>query len=299
MNTGRDLFPSTVLMACATAWGLFWLPLRFVSENGFPGAWSTTLYFLISLVLLSPVMIVRRHELRAEGLGLWITGFFSGGAIALYTLAFLFTTVAKALLIFYVTPVWSTILGCLLLGERLSLTRLIAVLLGLAGLWAILGESTGIPLPQNLGDVMALTGGLLWAYAAVRLNRSTSHSLDWISSFMVAALLISLICLTLNGQLLSPPALEDFTSWGFVALLGLAAASLPANFAILWATNKLSPGRVGLLMLLEVVVGITVAAFVTDEHYGTAEAMGTVLILAAALVDIFGPHPPSPTKQSQ
>ena len=44
--------------ACAysgVAWGLFWIPLRFVNENGFPGAWSTTLYFVVSAVLLLSV----------------------------------------------------------------------------------------------------------------------------------------------------------------------------------------------------------------------------------------------------
>ena len=281
-----DFVPSITLLLSASAWGLFWIPLRYVSDNGFAGAWSTVGYFFVSCLLLVPLIAWRWRKLRAGGVALLITGLFSGGAIALYILSFLFTTVTNALLIFYLTPVWSTLLGRLCLGEALTTSRLLAVGLGIAGLWVILGSDDGLPVPRNVGDAIALLAGILWAYAAVRLNQSKAHAIEWVTMFMLCALGISVACLVFTPEFAQPPAREDFFQDGFVLLCLLAALALPFNFAILWATNRLSPGRVGLLMLLEVVVGISVAAIITDEVYGLAEALGTALILCAAVVDI-------------
>jgi drug/metabolite transporter (DMT)-like permease len=286
LSNRPDFVPSITLLVSASAWGLFWLPLRHVSDNGFAGAWSTVGYFFISCLLLAPLIVWRWRKLRAGGVALLLTGLFSGGAIALYILSFLFTTVTNALLIFYVTPVWSTLLGRLCLGETITGSRLLAVSLGLAGLWVILGSEDGLPIPRNVGDIIALIAGIIWAYAAVRLNQSKAHAIEWVTAFMLCAFAVSVVCLALTPEIMQPPTRESFVQSGFLLLCVLAAAALPFNFAILWATNRLSPGRVGLLMLLEVVVGISVAAIVTDEAYGLPEAIGTALILCAAIVDI-------------
>lgn len=284
-----EIIPTVTLLVSACVWGLFWIPLRHVSERGFHGAWSTTGYFLISCIILGPFIIKRRSRLWAGGFSLLFTGLFSGSAIALYILSFLFTTVSKALLIFYLTPVWSTLLGRLLLGEVVTATRVLAVVLGVAGLWIILGSADGLPIPRNAGDIMALIAGLVWAYAAVRLNQSPSHPIEWVTVFTLVGLLVSILCLLLTGGVMHPPALTAFLESGFVVMVILAVLSLPINFAILWATNRLSPGRVGLLMMMEVVVGISMAALITDEPYGLPEAIGTTLILGAAIIDIARP----------
>lgn len=286
LKTYAEWVPTVTLLVSASAWGLFWIPLRHVSDLGFHGAWSTGGYFLISCVLLGPVFVNRWRYLRAGGIALLLTGLFSGGAIALYTLSFLFTTVSKALLIFYLTPVWSTLLGRIFLREVVTPARLVAVALGVAGLWIILGADDGLPLPRNTGDVMALIGGIVWAVAAVRLNQSSAHPLEWVTVFMLSGLLVSVACLALTPDLMAPPSLDVLRGPGIVLLTALAILSLPINFAILWATNRLSPARVGLLLMMEVVVGICAAAWITDEPYGLAEALGTALILTAALIDI-------------
>jgi len=286
LDSRPEWVPTVTLLVSASAWGLFWIPLRHVSDLGFHGAWSTSGYFLIGCVLLGPVFVKRWRYLRAGGIALLLTGLFSGAAIALYTLSFLFTTVSKALLIFYLTPVWSTLLGRIFLREVVTPARLVAVALGVAGLWIILGADDGLPLPRNTGDVMALIAGIVWAVAAVRLNQSSAHPLEWVTVFMLSGLLVSVACLALTPDLMAPPSLDVLRGPGIVLLAALAILSLPINFAILWATNLLSPARVGLLLMMEVVVGICAAAWITDERYGLAEALGTALILAAALVDI-------------
>ena len=284
-----DLMPSGLLMFAAVVWGVFWIPLRHLRDAGFEGAWATSAYFGVGLIALLPIAALRWRQLRDGGANLLLIGLLAGTALALYTLSFLYTTVVKALLIFYLTPVWSTLTGRFMLGERITPVRVIALMLGVGGLWVILGRNDSLPLPNNPGDWMALSAGILWAYAAVYLNRSRARATEFLNVFMVGGFLVSLIVLLLGPEFEHPPSTTLLGPYTIAALVAIAIASLPVNLIILWAASLLSPARVGLLMLLEVVCGIAVAAIITDEPYGFLEAVGTILILAAGIVDIVQP----------
>jgi len=66
-------------------------------------------------------------------------GLFTGAAFSSYAIALNHTEVVRVLLLFYVTPIWSTLIGLAVLGERLTLSRLAALALALLGLVVILG----------------------------------------------------------------------------------------------------------------------------------------------------------------
>ena len=55
-------------------------------------------------------------------------------SIALYSEGLLRGTVARVLLSFYLTPVWSTLFERLLLGEPITGRRIVTILLGLVGI---------------------------------------------------------------------------------------------------------------------------------------------------------------------
>lgn len=62
---------------------------------------------------------------------------------------------------------------------------------------------------------------------------------------------------------------------------GLSVASL------MWATVRLEPARVGLLLMSEVVVGAASAAFFAGERLATLEIVGGALVLCAAGLEIW------------
>ena len=112
-----DLLPSVVLALIGMSWGVFWLPMRLLDEIGLGGAWATLAVFATALVLLFPVIIARRRRLAAGGTSLLVTGMITGAAFALYATALVLTEVVYTILLFYLTPVWSTLLGRIMLGE--------------------------------------------------------------------------------------------------------------------------------------------------------------------------------------
>ena len=112
-------------------------------------------------------------------------------------------------------------------------------------------------------------------------------------SFVIGGLVISLITIFALGS-------YDFT---FVATLPypkiIPAALIITLYAVpmIWLTiapaRILSPARVGILLMSEVVVGALTAALLSGQEFGLREAIGTMLIIAAALAEISG------TKQAE
>ncbi len=281
-----DLLPSVVVALIGVSWGVFWLPMRLLDEIGLGGAWGSLAVFVTAMVLLLPVIIVRWRRLVAGGVSLLLTGMIIGAAFALYATALVLTDVVYTILLFYLTPVWSTLLGRIMLGEKITRGRLLALILGITGLCVILGFDRGLPLPRNIGDWMALLSGIGWAYGSLRVYRSeTASAWESTSTFFAGGLLITLVAVLIPIDVTTPSSesLVAATPWLFLLV---AAYLVPTMLVLLWAASRLSPGRVGLLLMGEVVVGVISAALLIDEPFGGRELIGTILIVSAGMIEV-------------
>ena len=69
----------------------------------------------------------------------------------------------------------------------------------------------------------------------------------------------------------------------------LGALALPMLALTVWPPTILTPGRIGILFQSEVLVGVASAAIWAGEPFGWREAIGTVLIVSSALVEVMTP----------
>ena len=104
-----------------------------------------------------------------------------------------------------------------------------------------------------------------------------------LSSFSLALLL----CLLLPdiGEI------PNFSVWidATPAMLAYSWLGLvPSMFVILWASSKLFPGRVGILMMTEALVAVISASLLLNEWVSALEWFGVLLILTAGLLEVFG-----------
>ena len=190
--------PSLGIVIGGVLWGVFWLPLRAVDVRGLGPGWAGAALYAVLLVLLLPFAYRRRRALQTGGFGLLLTGLITGSAFALYTAALLLTEVVRVLLLFYLSPVWSTLLGKFMLGERLTVNRLMALVFGSAGLLVILGLGSQFPWPGNLGDWIALASGALWSYGSLRIYRGgQAATFEQIFVFVLGGVLVSVIFVAL------------------------------------------------------------------------------------------------------
>ncbi|MEM7173442.1 MAG: DMT family transporter [Pseudomonadota bacterium] len=282
-----DFLPVLAIILGAAMWGLFWLPVRAIGEAGVSPAWASPLIFAAASMAIAPVALYRLRHFAAGMKNIFLGGFLAGLAFALYSISFNLTEVVRVQLLFYTTPVWSTILGILLLGEALRLNRVLALLLGFGGLLVVLGADGQFPWPRNWGDWFALASGIAWSFASVQLIKGgTKHIFEKTALFVFCALITSVILALLPFDIADALPTQESVQKALPALIIVAVLIVPAAFLTIWPTTLLSPARVGILFMFEMVVGISTAAWLTDEPFGLREIAGTILIMGAALVEV-------------
>lgn len=290
-TVANTLKASIAVGVSGAIWGCFWIPARYFDAKGMQDGLVSTSLFAASFVLLLPWAVLHWRHWRGNARSLMLIGFWSGTAFALYTNALVLTEVVRTLLLFYLTPVWATVFGVLMLKERLSFIRILAVLLGVSGGLVILGLDLGFPVPRNSGDWMALAAGVCWAIGSVYMTRAKSAAiLGQTFAYALGALVMSVALmawLTPAGGAITVPPLDFELVAAF--LIFALCINLPCMTVLLWGAGQLSPGRVGILLCLEMVFGVVSAAALTDEPFGLREMLGTALIIAAVLVEVTRP----------
>ena len=280
----RLVAPETAIAISGALWGLYWIPVRHLEDRGVGVVWMTLGLFVAALALFVPVL-VRHPPARAVFTPrMLVTGLLTGASFVLYTVSIVLTEVVTAILLFYLSPVWATVLGRMLLGERFTVSRLAALALGLGGLWVVLGGESGLPLPRNAGDWCALVAGMTWALGTLRVHQDAAVSpiVHTAGLFVGGTVVIAVIALL--------PAMEApvpvVTAPAASIVLAVAVLSVLSAGGILWGARLISPGRAGLLLMMEVITGLASAALLAGEPFGTAQVVGSTLIVAAALAEV-------------
>ena len=269
-------------------WGVFWMPLHWFASQGMGGAWVSVVFNAVAVLAPLP-WLLRSASWRNFG-SQFVTGLMLGSAFSLYTVSLVMTDVIHAILLFYLTPVWSTLAGWLLFGERLSPPRIAAIVLGFTGLGFILGVNEGLPLPRSAGDWVALASGMLWSAGTLRSFARPSDAIALpVFCFSLGGLLSALAILALAALLAADMAAADHVAatLPWIVLLGLVIY-VPPSFLVLWAAQRIDPGRVGILLMTEVIVGSISAALFSGQGFSVSEGIGTVAIVVAGLVEVSG-----------
>ncbi|MEQ8653178.1 MAG: DMT family transporter [Kiloniellales bacterium] len=265
-------------------WGTFWVPVRELDGAGVEGLWAVALiYFLASLFAL-PIMLLRWQQTLRNGWRQHMAGCFLGLGMALYATAFLYTEVATAVLLYYLAPVWGFLLARVVLGDPITPVRWISMGLALVGASVILGGESWPPLPNNIGDWLALSSGVVFVIGSLMmLCWPKIAPLDYALSFLTwggCAMLIA--ALVVEPQLPAQAAVTSALPWllAFV-LLGL----IPGGSAAIYGATILNPGLVSIIFMSEIGVSIFLAAILTDEPFGLREIAGIFLIALAGVIE--------------
>ena len=235
--------PETAIAVSGALWGLYWIPVRHLEARGVGVVWTTLGLFVVGLALLAPILIRHPPARAVFAPRMLATGLLTGGAFVLYSVSLVLTEVVTAILLFYLSPVWATVLGRVLLAERLTGSRLTALALGLGGLWVVLGGESGVPLPRNPGDWCALIAGVMWAFGTLRVHQDSTISpiAHTASLFVGGAVVIAIISLL---PAMAGPA-PVVTAQAAAIILILTVLSVVSAWGILWGARLISPGARG------------------------------------------------------
>ena len=279
---------SFALLIAAGMWGLFWIPQRALEAGGLTGGWATISQMVIPFAMLLPISLWRLYKGQSFGLEYPLIGLLFGGGIACYANSFLLTDVVRALILFYITPVWTTIFEIVFLRQIPRFYRYITLVLALSGVWIVFGQEGVIPLPQNSGDWIALLGGILIAASAVRMEIKKPEGIYPIlfSFFFYGSLFTLIQSYFLSDYLGDAPSIESWVAMMPWLILIAILFHIPTNIVILGAPSRIGAGIFSIIILFEIVVGTFSAAVLTDELIGWREILGSSFIIFAGLTEI-------------
>jgi drug/metabolite transporter (DMT)-like permease len=283
------LLPSLAVAASALFWGTTWIPLREVGGPGVPQEWSGLLIYLIPALLVLPMILLRRRQVIAGGLPLLFAAVAVGACNGLFAVSMVFGEIGMVILLFYLSPVWATVLERIVIGTPIAGFRWAGIGLGLLGLVALQGLAGRWPFPSNAAEWMGFLAGVCWAVGLVATNlaKGTSMVEKTFLQFVFAAITAGLLIVML-GWADPAPTIEGLgASMGWI----LAAAAfwvVPAMGLSLWGASRMSPARASMILMLEVLVGVGSAAWLAGEELGMNKIVGGALILSASLVEAWG-----------
>jgi drug/metabolite transporter (DMT)-like permease len=289
-KTPSDNTLSLALSVSAAAWGLYWFPLRSIENAGLSGSWSVVFFNLCPLIVLGPWLVFNFRKLIGILGPTLLAAIMIGMAFTLYANGLVETTIVRATMLFYLTPVWSTLIGVMWLSEHLSKARIIAIGVAFLGLFLLLsnGESSNYPL--NIGDLYSFLSGIFWAIGAATLNRWAKIPILPLTTFVFVS--TTLISALFAGVFYVDP-LPDLTMLkaAFPTAAFWSICILLPSFCIIFRISQiLFPGRVGILTMSEVIVAIISASIlVPEETMLLMQWVGAIAIILAGLIEvIFG-----------
>jgi drug/metabolite transporter (DMT)-like permease len=129
-----------------------------------------------------------------------------------------------------------------------------------------------------------------WAAGTLRSYHAPASGIAFpVFSFALGGLVSSIVVVALSYGLRSPLAdLDNFADYLPWIILSALIVFVPPNFLVLWAAQRIDPGRVGILLMTEVLAGTATAAMFSGQAFGLTESLGTALIVCAGLIEVLG-----------
>lgn len=284
MGWPKEAIASLAVFAAGVMWGVWWLPLRYLAGEGLGGVWPVLVIYAVSALILLPTALPRVTRMLGAGWGLLFVGLCIGTALTGWSYAILVGQVVRVSMLYYLAPIWATLLSIAWLGERPSWLRAISIPLGLAGAAVILGVDSGIPIPRTLPEWVGLGAGVIFAVGATYQRIRPEMSVH-------DRTFVTYLWATILGLLLMPfipsAAPESFFTGPIIATALVAAGimAVPSYFLLFWGSRYIDSGRVNLLLIVEGVVSTATASLLTDEPFGWREAVGCVLVIGAVATE--------------
>jgi drug/metabolite transporter (DMT)-like permease len=282
-----------LLAAIAVAWGTSWPVIKAILQD-LPPMWTTGLRSIIGTAILFAISAVRGSVVLPQrgdvpvvlNIALLHMVAFTG----LISVGLQFVSAGRSIVLGYTTPLWVTAGARLFLGETLTPSRMIGLVVGLSGLFFLFDPSTFDWSNQNavVGNALVLLAALCWAASILHVR---AHK--WISTpfqlvpwqALLATCILMLLALTLEGV----PHIE-WNARLVVLLLYGGAVGIALPYWAMQTVNRGLPAITTALGLLAVpIVGVACSSIALGEPLTFALLAATVLIIGGIAIGLSDP----------
>lgn len=288
-----------LLVALALAWGTNWPAIKIGLSEFSPWTYRLTGFTISSITLVVLVKLqgrslavprgpVWRHLVTSTLLNIVAFGLFS-------TFAQLSASTSRVAVVTYSFPVWASLFGWLVLGERPNRYALAGLALCVAGLAVLLYPVLGSD--ALLGLSLSLACAVIWAIGVVynKVVRLPGDIVITTWQVIVAMGTMAILVPIFHGM----PTPEPVSLIPMLAVL--FSGIVGTGFAYIWwfkIAAHLSAAAASIGTLAVPVIGVVSSAIVLGERPTMADWIGFTLIFIAAACVIFSPREATPGSPS-
>jgi drug/metabolite transporter (DMT)-like permease len=272
--------PALSILLGASLWGVIWYPLRLLESGGLAGLWLVLTVYAAAFAASLPFLWPALRDFMRQPRPLILLMLAAGWTNIAFFEAVLGGNVLRALLLFYLSPLWAVALGHLVLHEKVNRTARWSLAVAMSGALIMLwNPATGIPWPHSVADWMALSSGFAFAVSNVLVRQMTAVSVAAKSLAVWGGVVVTALAALVFLQTPVPQAGSGIFL-GAVALgaLGILFMTLLVQYGV----SHLPVHRSAVLALIELVAGAVSQQLLSDEVVSAREWLGGVLILAGA-----------------
>jgi drug/metabolite transporter (DMT)-like permease len=167
--------------------------------------------------------------------------------------------------------------------------RFLSISAGFTGLFIITGFDQGNFLPQSLADLFGIIAGLMWSVCAtlIRINKDLDVNFGTSVFILIGGLFVVFATYLPDGQVLSGYNSEIFSKTLPIVLIFAFIWLLPGYWLVTYGQDQVDPGRAGILLMFEVVIGIVSAYLLANEVITIREFLGALFVMSAPLIEIY------------
>jgi drug/metabolite transporter (DMT)-like permease len=282
----HDTTATLMLIALGFCWGLTWPAMR-ISLDEIPPLSLRVVTLGIGAGLLFVVGSLQRRSFALKGAKhlahLSVAGMLNVLSFSLLSvIAMMFAATGRVAMLAYTMPIWAALFAWLILGERFTRARLIALALCAAGMgiliWPLLEQPSTL-----IGLLIAMTIAVSWAGGTVyvkwaRLTGDPVVNAAW--QVFVAFLIVVALLPFFEGSL----HLSQAHAPAILALIwsGLLGSGL-AYFLWFGIIGRVPAMTASLGVLSAPVIGVVSTAFMLGEWPTGGDIVAYVLIFAASV----------------
>ncbi|WP_407654352.1 DMT family transporter [Bradyrhizobium prioriisuperbiae] len=275
------------LLITSVGWGLNWPVMKHLltewpplSARGLSGVVGGALLLIIAMVGGQSLRVPRDQWGRLLlssllNISSWMT---------LMGLALLWLPASEGAVIAYTMPVWASVLAWPILGERLTLLRVISLLLAFGGPLALMGGNGVAASMEKLpGIILAMAGAFLFALGTVVAKRLPVR----LPAITSAAWQITVGCLPLvaAGLLLEDPQISALSAVGWASLVYMTLIVFCLSYVTWFAALARLPASVAAIgTLLVPVIGVVASAVFLHEPLGAGQITALVMTVAGVVL---------------
>jgi drug/metabolite transporter (DMT)-like permease len=280
-----------LLVLLSLAWGLSWPAVRIALDEVAPFTARALSYGIGAVFLFACVWGTGRNARLPAGriyAHVVVTALLNIAGFGLITtFAMLNALTSRVVIVSYSMPVWASLMAWLILGERLSAASVVALILCVCGLTVLIYPvaSSG----AAAGLMIALSAALCWAAGTIYMKwaRMPGDGLVIAAWQLVVAFTVAAIGVAAFEGVprLWPLSLPVILALAFHGPIGTGIAYF------LWFTivGRLPAATATLGTLFSPVVGIASTILLLGERLTAADAVGFMLIFAAAAAVVLAP----------